>query len=93
MLDVEIQLHLFLSLELDGVGGQRHAPTALSPGKSTVTYFTGNWVVLRTGRDGYIEERQSLTPTGLRIPDHETCSKSLYRLSYPGSKLSLYLSV
>jgi hypothetical protein len=81
MLEVEIQLHSFLSWKLGGVGGQRHAPPALSPGKSPGTYFTGNWVVPRTGREGYIEERQSLTPTGLRIPDHDACSESLYRLA------------
>ena len=49
-----------LSFEPDAVGGQLHAPTALLPGKSPDTYFTGNWVVRRTSRGGYIEERQPL---------------------------------
>ena len=50
-MEVEIELHSFLSLELDGVGGQGHAPRALSPGKSPGTYFTGIWVVPKTSRD------------------------------------------
>jgi hypothetical protein len=35
-----------------GVGGQRHAPTALPPGKRTGTNFTGGRVGPRTGLDG-----------------------------------------
>jgi hypothetical protein len=88
--EVEIQLHSFLSLGLDGVGGQRHAPSALSPGKSHITYFTGIWVVLRICLDGYIEERQSLTPTELRISNHQARSESLYRVSNPGSEVRLH---
>ena len=32
---------LSLISALDGVGGQRHAPAALSPGKRSVTHCTG----------------------------------------------------
>jgi len=35
-----------------GVGGQRHAPAALPPGKRPGTHFIGGWVVPRAGLDG-----------------------------------------
>jgi hypothetical protein len=35
-----------------GVGGQRHAPAALPPGKKPVTHCTGSWVGPRAGLDG-----------------------------------------
>ena len=35
-----------------GVGGQRHAPAALPPGKRPDTHFAGGWVGLRAGLDG-----------------------------------------
>ena len=35
-----------------GVGGQRHAPVALSPGKIHGDHFIGGWVVSRAGLDG-----------------------------------------
>jgi hypothetical protein len=42
---------LTLTSELDGMVGQRHAPTAVSPGKKTDTHFTGGWVGPRTSLD------------------------------------------
>jgi hypothetical protein len=35
---------LSLTLALDGVGGQRHAPAALPPGKRPGTHCIGGWV-------------------------------------------------
>ena len=35
-----------------GVGGQRHAPAALPPGKRTGTHFIGGWVGPSAGLDG-----------------------------------------
>jgi hypothetical protein len=35
-----------------GVGGQRHAPAAFSPGKRPGTHCTGGWVGLGAGLDG-----------------------------------------
>jgi hypothetical protein len=35
-----------------GVGGQRHAPATLPPGKRAVIDCIGSWVGLRTGLDG-----------------------------------------
>jgi hypothetical protein len=42
--------YLFLTSELDGVRGQRHAPAALYPqGKDPGTQLLGGWVALRAG--------------------------------------------
>jgi len=35
-----------------GVGGQRHAPAALPPGKRRGTHFIGGWVGPRAGLGG-----------------------------------------
>ena len=43
---------LSLTSALDGVGGQRHAPAALLPGKRPCTPSTGGWVGPRAGLDG-----------------------------------------
>jgi hypothetical protein len=47
-----ITLLFLLTLVLDGVGGQRHAPAALPPGKRPGTHFIGGWVGQRAGLDG-----------------------------------------
>ena len=36
-----------------GVGGQRHAPVALPPGKRLGTHCTGDWVGHRVRVDGF----------------------------------------
>ena len=64
-----------------GMGDQRHAPAALSPGKRRampILYETG-WASgpICTGVE-YI------APTGIRSPDRPTCSEFLYLLRYPG---------
>jgi hypothetical protein len=42
----------FLTLTLDGVSGQCHAPAALYPQKTTAgTHWIGGWVSLRAGLD------------------------------------------
>jgi len=43
---------LSLNLVLDGVGGQRHVPAALPPGKRPGTHCIGVWVGSRAGLDG-----------------------------------------
>jgi hypothetical protein len=40
-----------------GVGGQRHAPAALFPVKRDGTHFTGGWVGIRIGVDGFGKSR------------------------------------
>ena len=62
-----------------GVGGQRHAPAALPPGKDPVTIVQeAGWAPgpVWTGAE-------NLTPTGIRSPDRPARSESLYWLSYP----------
>jgi hypothetical protein len=61
------------------VGGQLHAPAALTPGKRPGTHFIGGWVEV-----GGLDGCGNLGPTGVRSPDRPACSESLYRLSYPG---------
>jgi len=38
-----------------GLGGQRHASTALTLGKNTGNHYKGGWVGPKTGLDGYRE--------------------------------------
>ena len=59
-----------------GVGGQRHAPAALPPGK---THCIGGWVGPRAGLDRFGISRLHRHS----IPDRPDRSESLYRLSYP----------
>ena len=42
---------LSLTLALERVDGQRHAPAALAPGKRPGNYDIGGWVVRRAGLD------------------------------------------
>jgi hypothetical protein len=56
------------------VGGQRHAPAALPPGKRAVTHCVGGWVGLRADLDGCEKSRS---------PDRPARSEWLYRLLYP----------
>ena len=62
-----------------GVGGQRHAPTALPPGKDPVP------IVQESGwAPGQVwNYAENLAPTGIRSPDRPVRSESLYRLGYP----------
>jgi hypothetical protein len=62
------------------VGGQRHAPAALPPGKTRYPLYRR--LGGPQGRPGRV--RKISPPTGIRSPDRPARSKSLYRLSYPG---------
>ena len=56
-----------------GVGGQRHAPAALPPGKTRYPlYRRPVWTGV-----------ENLAPTGIPSPDRLARSESLYRLHYP----------
>ena len=62
------------------VGGQRHAPATLPPGKRPRALVQeAGWVPgpVWTGTE-------SLAPTGIRSPEPPAHSESLYRLRYPG---------
>ena len=61
------------------VGGQRHVPAALPPGKTRYPLYR---------RLGKLQGRswtgaENLAPTGIRSPDRPAHSESLYGLSYP----------
>ena len=43
---------LSLTMDVDWVVGQRHAPATLLPGKRPGTHCTGGWVGPRAGLDG-----------------------------------------
>jgi hypothetical protein len=64
---------LSLTSALDGVGGQDNDPAALPPRKGPGTQRTGPFC---TGAE-------NLVLTGMRSPDRQGHSESLYRLSYP----------
>ena len=67
-----------MTAELEGVGGQQHAPATLYPRERHGTHFTGGWVGPRAGLDG-----RKPRPHRNSIPDRPTRSQSLYRLSFP----------
>jgi len=63
-----------------GVGGQRHAPAALPPGRARYPLYKRlGGLQGRSGRVGKIS-----SPTGIRSLDCPVPSELLYRLRYPG---------
>jgi hypothetical protein len=64
-----------------GVGVQRQAPAALSPGKRAGSHFTEGWVGPRAGLNG---SRLISHHHRDSIPDRPARSQSLYRLSCRG---------
>jgi hypothetical protein len=66
------------------VGGQRHAPAALPPGKTRYPLYRG--LGGPQGRSGRV--RKISPPTGIRSPDRPARSESLYRLSCPGPNVA-----
>jgi len=75
-------LYSFFNLGANGVGGHRHAPAPLPPGK-TRCYCRGVWVGPRTGPNKCGKSR----PAGVRSSDRPAHSELLYRLRYPGSRV------
>ena len=69
---------------MDELGGQRHAGTALRPGKTPGTFLKGGFLGPRADVDGCGE----FTPTEIQSPDRPGRSESLYILRYPGPLLS-----
>ena len=69
-----------------GVGGQHHAPAALSPGKTRYPLHRR-----LGGPQGQSERVRKISPpTGIRSRDRPARSESLYRLSYPGRRFGIY---
>jgi len=66
-----------LTSALDGVGGQRHAPAAFTPGKDPVTIVQdAGWA-----SGPFWTSAENLAATGIRSPDRPARSESPYRLS------------
>ena len=65
---------------LGGVGGQRHAPAALPPGKTLYPLYRR-----LGGPESQSGRVRKISPaSGIRSPDRSALSESLYLLSYPG---------
>ena len=62
-----------------GVGAQRHAPAAFTPGKDPVPIVQEAWWAPGSVWTGV----ENLASTGIRSPDRPSRSEPLYRLSYP----------
>jgi hypothetical protein len=78
-----VQLHDCLSSALDGgVDAQRHATTALHPGKSTDTHEMGNRIGPRASQDASGGDK-IFTPNEVLNPDPPARTESLNPLSYP----------
>ena len=75
---------LSLNSALDGVGGQRHAPAALPPGKKPGIHCTGGWVGPRMFWTG------AKNPALHRSSTHRP-SSLLHRLRSPGRHLTGYV--
>jgi hypothetical protein len=70
---------------LDGeVGGQRHAPATLPPGKRPGIRCIGSWVGPQGGRSVRVRKISPHPPPGFDPRYRPARSESLYRLSYPG---------
>jgi hypothetical protein len=67
---------LFLTLALDGVGGQRHAPAALPPGKTRYSLY-GRLV---GPQDRSERVRKISPPARIPTPGRPTRNKSLHRV-------------
>ena len=79
---------LSLTSALDGVGGQRHAPAALPPGKTRCPLHKR-----LGGPQGRSERvRKILASTGIRSRDRLARKECLYRLRYPGPNMMKNIS-
>jgi hypothetical protein len=83
---VHVYIQIFLTLALARGEWSAARPGRFTPGKEPVTHWIGGWVDLRAGVHD-MEQRKMLTLPGLELRplSHPARSKSLYRLSYPGS--------
>jgi hypothetical protein len=80
---------LSLTSALDGVGGQRHAPAALTPGKTQFPLYRRScWPHDRSGL-----VRKISPPIGIRSTDRQARNESLCQLSYPGPQNVLRIVV
>jgi len=78
---VDCNTTLSLTSVIDGVGGQRHAPADLLPGKTPYPLHKG--LGGSQDRSGRVRKISPPPPTGIQSPDRPTRSQSLYRLRCP----------
>jgi len=57
-----------MTVALEGVRGQQHAPAALYPWERPGTYFTGGWVSPRAILDGWKISSPQVFDPGLSSP-------------------------
>ena len=73
---------------LEAVGGQRHAPAALPPGKTRYPLYRR--LGGHQGRSGRMREISPPPPQGFDPRNRPARSESLFRLSYPGRQVIIY---
>jgi len=80
---------LSLTSALDRVGGQCHAPVPLPPGKTRYQLYR------RLGRPQGLSGQVRIIspPPGFDPPDRPARSGLLYRLSYPGPHVCMYIYI
>jgi hypothetical protein len=86
---VDIEIHIVLTSALAGGEWSPSYPCRFTPGeRAPGTHWIGGWMGARAGLDD-VEKRQFLTLPGLELLSigRPARSQSLYRLSYPGSKI------
>jgi hypothetical protein len=88
---LDVYIHVFLTSAL--VGGEwsaSHPGRFTAEEKASDAHWIGGWVGPRAGLDD-VEKRKFLTLPGLelRLFGRPARSQSLYRLSYPGSRLNM----
>jgi hypothetical protein len=72
-----------------GVGGQRHAPAALPRERDPVPIVQeAGWAPGPVWKGA-----ENVAPTGIRFPDRQARSESLYRLSYRGPHTFLIINI
>jgi hypothetical protein len=80
---------LSLTLTLDGVGGQRHAPAALRKAKTRHPLYRGLGLVPGPFSKG----AENLASTGIRSQDRPARSESLYPLPCPSPYIYIYIYI
>jgi hypothetical protein len=88
---VDVYIHIFLTLVLDGREWSASCPSHFTPGKRAPgTHWIGGLVDPTAGLDD-VENRKFLALPGLELRPlgRPARSQSLYRLSYPGSVVKL----
>jgi len=75
---------LSLTSALNGMGGQRRAPAALTPGKGPATHSVRGWVGLSGGGENFVAN-------GTRTPDCPACSSVTIPTELPRPHLKIQI--